>query len=101
MPPINRKPAELFAPAGLDLVLAANRASHTRRRAVRVMVVVMVQGQHETFKVSDGGQPVNSENSMLLIGIADSRCRAAAGPALLLFLYIPLEPSLPSMANCT
>ena len=68
--------------SGLELVLAANRASHTRRRAMRVMVVVMVQGQHERFKVSDHGLPVNSENSMLLIGFADrkpgARARSAA-----------------------
>jgi len=36
------------------------------------MVVVMVQGQHGTFKVSDGRRSVNSENSMHLIEIADS-----------------------------
>jgi hypothetical protein len=41
------------------------------------MVVVMVQGQHRTFKVSDGYRSVNSENSMHLIEIADSRCPGA------------------------
>jgi hypothetical protein len=38
---------------------------------MRVMVVVMVQSQHELFKVRHGGQRVNSENSMQRIGIAD------------------------------
>ena len=41
---------------------------------MRVMVVVMVPSQHETFKVSDGSKPVNSENSMRLIWIPDSNC---------------------------
>jgi hypothetical protein len=68
----NKKPAELYAPAGLNLVLAANRASHTRRRAMRVMVVVMVHSQHEVITVRDGEQRVNSEKSMRLIGIGDA-----------------------------
>jgi hypothetical protein len=38
---------------------------------MRVMVGVMVQGQHERFKLSDHGLSVNSEKSMLLIGFAD------------------------------
>jgi len=40
---------------------------------MRVMVVVMVQSQHETMKVSDRSQRVNCENSMQAIGIADER----------------------------
>jgi hypothetical protein len=55
-----------------ELGVAANRVSHTRRRAMRVMVVVMVQSQHERSKLRDSGRRVNSENSMRRIGIADS-----------------------------
>jgi hypothetical protein len=58
MPALERlqtKSPPSFRSSGLELVLAANRASHTRRRAMRVMVVVMVQSQHGTFKVSDHG----------------------------------------------
>jgi hypothetical protein len=40
---------------------------------MRVMVVVMVQSQHELLKVSHSGHRVNSENSMQLIGIADAK----------------------------
>jgi hypothetical protein len=40
---------------------------------MRVMVVVMVQSQHELLKVSQSGHRVNSENSMQLIGIADAK----------------------------
>jgi hypothetical protein len=43
----NKKPAELFASAGLNSCVAANSASHPRRRAMRVMVVMMVPSQHE------------------------------------------------------
>jgi hypothetical protein len=44
----NKKPAEICASAGLEsCVCWTNSAPHTRRRAVRVMVVVMVPGQHE------------------------------------------------------
>jgi hypothetical protein len=32
----------------------------------------MVQSQHETMKLKDDGQAVNSENSMQAIGIADA-----------------------------
>jgi hypothetical protein len=45
----NKKPAELFASAGLELVLPANFASHTRRRAMRVMVVVMMAVRHKAL----------------------------------------------------
>jgi len=38
---------------------------------MRVMVVVMVQSQHETFTISDRFWLVNCENSMRRIGIAD------------------------------
>jgi hypothetical protein len=40
------------------------------------MGVVMVQGQHGTFKISDGRRSVNSENSMHPIEIADLRAQA-------------------------
>ncbi len=40
---------------------------------MRVMVVVMVQSQHELLKVSDDLLRVNSENSMQLIGIDDAQ----------------------------
>jgi len=44
----NKKPAELCASAGLGTcVLLVNSAPHTRRRAMRVMVMVVVLGQHE------------------------------------------------------
>jgi hypothetical protein len=38
---------------------------------MRVMVVVMVQSQHELHKLSDDPPRVNSENSMQLIEIRD------------------------------
>jgi len=40
---------------------------------MRVMVVVMMQSQHELPKVSDRLLRVNPENSMQLIGIADRK----------------------------
>jgi hypothetical protein len=40
---------------------------------MRVMVVVMVQSQHEFTTVSDRALRVNSENSMRLIGIDDAQ----------------------------
>ena len=45
----NKKPAELYASAGLEsCACCLNSAPHTRRRAMRVMmVVVMVLNQHE------------------------------------------------------
>jgi hypothetical protein len=45
----NKKPAELYASAGLEsCACCPNSAPHTRRRAMRVMmVVVMVLSQHE------------------------------------------------------
>jgi len=45
----NKKPAEFCASAGLEsCVLLSNSAPHTRRRAMRVMmVVVLVPGLHE------------------------------------------------------
>jgi len=39
---------------------------------MRVMVVAMVQSQHELESVSDHTPRVNPENSMQLIGIADA-----------------------------
>jgi hypothetical protein len=47
----NKKPAALCASAGLEsCVLLFNSAPHTRRRAMRVMmVVVMVLSQHENI----------------------------------------------------
>src|SRR5436305_5696607 len=41
----NKKPAELYASAGLKLVLLANSAAHSRRRAMRVLAVMMVVSQ--------------------------------------------------------
>ena len=44
----NKKPAELYASAGLEsCACCPNSAPHTRRRAMRVMMVVMVLNQHE------------------------------------------------------
>jgi len=53
--------------------LLANSAPHTRHRAVRVMMAVMVLGQHERLKLRDGTLRVNSENSIRVIGFADNR----------------------------
>jgi len=44
----NKKPAELYASAGFEsCACCLNSAPHTRRRAMRVMMVVMVLSQHE------------------------------------------------------
>ncbi len=45
-----------------------------------VVVVAMVQSQHETVRVSDRTEAVNPENSMQLIGIADGVGPASRGP---------------------
>jgi len=60
-------------------VLLANSAPHTRHRAVRVMMVVMVLDQHERLKLRDGALRVNSENSIRVIGFADMGQEAGSG----------------------
>jgi hypothetical protein len=65
----NKKPAELCASAGLNLVVLANSAAHPRLRAMRVMAMMMVTSQHESLKLRDGARPVNSKDSMSIIGI--------------------------------
>ena len=77
----NKKPAELYASAGLKIVLPANSAAHPRRRAMRVVAMVMVASQHESSKLRDGVRPVNSKELMGIIGIRNGvsvsfRCRA-------------------------
>jgi hypothetical protein len=64
-----KKPAELYAAAGLKLVLLANSAAHPRRRAVRVVAMMMAMSQHETLKLRDGVPRVNSKELMRMIGI--------------------------------
>jgi len=49
----------------------ANSAPHTRHRAVRVMMVVMVLGQHERLTLRERALRVNSENSIRVIGFPD------------------------------
>src|SRR5436309_5271791 len=75
VPPVvhkNKKPAEPYASAGLGtLCLLANSATHTRHRAVRVMMVVMVPGQHERLTLREAEPRVNSENSIRVIGFSD------------------------------
>jgi hypothetical protein len=68
----NKKPAELYASAGLKLVLLANSAAHSRRRAMRVMAVMMVASQHERFKLRDGMRSVNTKDSMRMIGFRNA-----------------------------
>jgi hypothetical protein len=68
----NKKPAELCASAGLELVLLANSAAHPRRRAMRVMVVMMVASQHERFKLREGRDTVNSKDSIRMIGFRNA-----------------------------
>jgi hypothetical protein len=67
----NKKPAELYASAGLNPVLPANFASHTRRRAMRVMVVVMVPGSHETTNVREAFWTVKLEITIANISFVD------------------------------
>jgi hypothetical protein len=43
----NKKPAEVAIQRASNPFVLANSAPHTRRRAVRVMVLVMVPDQHE------------------------------------------------------
>jgi hypothetical protein len=52
-------------------VLLANSAAHPRRRAMRVMAMMMVASQHETFKLRDRACQVNSKKLMGRIGIHD------------------------------
>jgi hypothetical protein len=67
----NKKPAELYAAAGLNPVLPANFGSHTRRRAMRVMVVVMALGQHETINLRDSVRSVKPEIAIANITFAN------------------------------
>jgi hypothetical protein len=64
-----KSPLSFCASAGLKLVLLANSAAHPRRRAMRVMAMMMVASQHERFKLRDGAHLVNSKDSMRIIGI--------------------------------
>jgi hypothetical protein len=64
----NKKPAELYASAGSKFVLLANSAAHPRRRAMRVMAMVMVASQHERFTLRDCMRPVNSKELIRVIG---------------------------------
>jgi hypothetical protein len=66
-----KSPLSLYASAGLKLVLLANSAAHPRRRAMRVMAMMMVASQHELFKLRDRARPVNSKELMGRIGIHD------------------------------
>jgi hypothetical protein len=78
----NKKPAELYVSAGFEtLCLPINSAPHTRRRAMRVMVVMMVLSQHEAFKLREAGLRVNSENSIRVIGFPDISPQPAIGSA--------------------
>jgi hypothetical protein len=63
-----KSPLSFYASAGLKLVLLANSAAHPRRRAMRVVAMVMVASQHET-KLRDGTDPVNSKELIGIIGI--------------------------------
>jgi hypothetical protein len=60
----NKKPAEVAIQRASNPLVLANSAPHTRRRAVRVMVLVMVMvpGQHELTKLRGAESRVNSEN---------------------------------------
>jgi hypothetical protein len=58
----NKKPAEVAIQRASNPFVLANSAPHTRRRAVRVMVLVMVPGQHESTKLLGPDPRVNSEN---------------------------------------
>jgi hypothetical protein len=66
-----KSPLSLYASAGLKHVLLANSAAHPRRRAMRVMAMMMVASQHELFKLRDRARPVNSKELMGRIGIHD------------------------------
>ena len=46
-------------------MLLANSAAHPRRRAMRM--VAMVMSQHERFKLRDDARPVNSKESIRVI----------------------------------
>jgi hypothetical protein len=67
----NKKPAELLCFSGPETWLLANSAAHPRRRAMRVMAMMMVMSKHERFKLRDGLHPVNSKELMDAIGIHD------------------------------
>jgi ATP-dependent protease HslVU (ClpYQ) ATPase subunit len=68
----NKKPAELALQRALIPVsVLTSSAPHPRRRAMRVMVVMMVMIQHESKKLLDAGQAVNSENSIMGIVFVD------------------------------
>jgi hypothetical protein len=66
-----KSPLSLYASAGLKHVLLANSAAHPRRRAMRVMAMMMVASRHELFKLRDRARPVNSKELMGRIGIHD------------------------------
>ena len=53
----------------------ANSAPHTRRRVVRVMVVMCVPGQHKKLDYANPSFAVNPENWMITIGFADNSYR--------------------------
>lgn len=66
-----KSPLSGCASAGLETCVAANSAAHPRRRAMRVMMVVMVASQHEIFKLRDLARLVNSKESIGMIGFAN------------------------------
>ena len=75
----SKRPAELCASAGLNFVLDVNSASHTRRRALRVMVVVMVPIQHEILSYRRSSSPVNSEKLIAPIVFVDGQALSGQG----------------------
>ena len=64
-----KSPLSFCASAGLKLVLLANSAAHPRRRAMRVMAMMMVASQHERIRLREAEHKVNSKELIAIIGI--------------------------------
>jgi hypothetical protein len=67
-----KSPLSYTRQRALNLVLPANFASHTRRRAMRVMVVVMVPVRHEVINLRDWCEQVNPENAIAAIAFLNA-----------------------------